>query len=605
MKKALLLLLLPVVAKAQISVQYTVYPSTIRHSISPNIYGMCNGGYDDATIRRMGGNRMTGYNWENNASHAGADYFHQNDNYIPWVMGIPSVNYDVPGIALRAFHDSAQAHQALTALTLPMAGYVAHDKSGTSVQVSEAAPGSRWDQVYNTKPGPFSLNPDLNDGRIYVDETINFLQSHYGNSSAATGVKAFIMDNEAGLWTSTHPRIYTGVISCTDHLTKSLALARRIREMDATVAIWGPESYGYSEYYDFQGSGDWSTYSGNYSRYLELYLDSMRVASQLVGDRLLDVMTVHWYPDVYAGSIYSSNVSANIAQERMQVPRSLWDSTYIENGWIGEWFSQDLPILPRLKKMISDYFPGTQLGITEYDYGADGHISGGIAEVEALGAFAKTGTEIATKWGEFSDYSLSAIQLYRNVEHPFGDHYVASSCTDLDNSGLFTSINGVTDNELHLVVTNKNTTTAISATFDLIGASNYDSLFVYWFSDGSPQLQSVLAPEQTLQPNGFSYTLQPLSAYHFVLKRNDPVNAVEQLNDNQWTCSPNPAENELTIQWKSAYSGKLLLLSTDGRILQSYQLTTPQQSFQLSLDNLVHGVYILQLNNGEKKYIVH
>lgn len=34
------------------------------------------------TVVRSGGNRMTAYNWENNASNAGSDYMFQNDNYL-------------------------------------------------------------------------------------------------------------------------------------------------------------------------------------------------------------------------------------------------------------------------------------------------------------------------------------------------------------------------------------------------------------------------------------------------------------------------------------------------------------------------------------------
>ena len=35
-----------------------------------------------ATISRVGGNRMTAYNWENNASNAGSDYQFENDDYL-------------------------------------------------------------------------------------------------------------------------------------------------------------------------------------------------------------------------------------------------------------------------------------------------------------------------------------------------------------------------------------------------------------------------------------------------------------------------------------------------------------------------------------------
>src|SRR4051812_40182294 len=56
------------------------------HPISRFIYGM--NGWDPAqrpfhlTLSRSGGNRMTAYNWETNASNAGADFHNQNDDFL-------------------------------------------------------------------------------------------------------------------------------------------------------------------------------------------------------------------------------------------------------------------------------------------------------------------------------------------------------------------------------------------------------------------------------------------------------------------------------------------------------------------------------------------
>ena len=55
-------------------------------AISRFIYGM--NGWDPAarpanlTLSRSGGNRMTAYNWETNASNAGSDYLNQNDDFL-------------------------------------------------------------------------------------------------------------------------------------------------------------------------------------------------------------------------------------------------------------------------------------------------------------------------------------------------------------------------------------------------------------------------------------------------------------------------------------------------------------------------------------------
>ena len=74
------------------------------------------------TINRLGGNRWTAYNWENNASNAGSDYNHQSDNYLTWVVGIPDAQAATPGIALTHFIDQSVAAQTpYTLVTLPMA----------------------------------------------------------------------------------------------------------------------------------------------------------------------------------------------------------------------------------------------------------------------------------------------------------------------------------------------------------------------------------------------------------------------------------------------------------------------------------------------------
>jgi len=56
-----------------------------RHAISPLIYGTnqpANPMRNRYGLLRLGGNRLTAFNWENNASNAGSDYQFQNDNYL-------------------------------------------------------------------------------------------------------------------------------------------------------------------------------------------------------------------------------------------------------------------------------------------------------------------------------------------------------------------------------------------------------------------------------------------------------------------------------------------------------------------------------------------
>src|SRR5215213_2310496 len=94
--------------------------------ISPYIYGVNFYGRGNPatmprwptrlTLSRFGGNRLTAYNWENNASNAGNDYQFQNDAYLG--------GGDVPGEAVRLEVAGAAARGAGTIVTVPMIGYV-------------------------------------------------------------------------------------------------------------------------------------------------------------------------------------------------------------------------------------------------------------------------------------------------------------------------------------------------------------------------------------------------------------------------------------------------------------------------------------------------
>ena len=75
-------------------------PLRLRHQLAEGRQG------SGATVRRMGGNRQTGYNWENNASNAGSDYEHQSDEWPCTALG-----YKDCGVPGAQFIDFAQREQ--------------------------------------------------------------------------------------------------------------------------------------------------------------------------------------------------------------------------------------------------------------------------------------------------------------------------------------------------------------------------------------------------------------------------------------------------------------------------------------------------------------
>src|SRR4030042_6730264 len=183
---------------ADLNVTFNIDTTADRAPISPYIYGsnFALGEEENLASRRIGGNRLTGYNWENNYSNAGSDWNHYSDQYL--VRDLPQQQRTRPGIVLTSFQDSCIKEGIYSLITLQMAGYVSADKNGT-VTEQQKAPSYRWKEVVYAKPTLFCdppEKPDLTDNYVFMDECVNFLVSKYGNASTPTGVKGYCLDNE-------------------------------------------------------------------------------------------------------------------------------------------------------------------------------------------------------------------------------------------------------------------------------------------------------------------------------------------------------------------------------------------------------------------------
>lgn len=518
------------VAGGAISVSYTVNTEEGRVMISPYIYGA---NFDhvtcsNLTVRRMGGNRTTGYNWENNFSNAGSDWYHSSDRYmsqyLPWNQQL------IPGKVYADFRqEDIQAGRA-SILTLQMAGYVSADDWGT-VPEDQTAPSSRWKEVVYKKNAPFCVpagSPNTTDSSVYMDEFVHYLITTFGNAGSPTGVQFYALDNEPALWAYTHPRIHPEKVGCAELITRSRTLAGAVKDVDPYAQITGPVLYGFAAFLTLQDAPDWNSVKGSYSWFIDYYLAQMKAAGLQEGRRLLDVLDLHWYPE--ARDDNGVRITDFAATEtnyvtRMQAPRTLWDSGYIENSWIGQWFSSYLPLLPRIFNSIQTYYPGTKLAFTEYNYGGEHHVSGGIAQADVLGIFAKYGVYLATYWGGNGAYTNAAFNLYRNYDgggSTFGDVKVSSTMSDQVNSSIYASMFSGVNNQLHLIVLNKNLTESINGTFSISSPCFYTTGRV-WAFDSASAVITERTPVSTLLNNTFSYTIPPLTACHFVLESPRPA----------------------------------------------------------------------------------
>ncbi|MBO2011485.1 glycoside hydrolase family 44 protein [Hymenobacter negativus] len=531
-------LALPVAA--QLPVTFTISTAAAnRQAISPLIYGTNQPQQpaDNYGSVRLGGNRTTGYNWENNASNAGQDYIHQSDDYLCYTAGLSNAGCAVPGQVVKSFVQSVQALPGSPAAlpTLQMAGYVAADKNNTSVSVAETAPSARWKPVVARKPGGvFAYPPNLTDNAVYMDEEVHFLTSTFG-TAANGGVKGYFLDNEPALWTSTHPRIHPTAVGAAELWLKSRDLAAAVKDVDPSAEVFGGVFYGFAEYLNEQDAPDWASEGAGYPWYVDYYLAKMRGASTTAGRRLLDVLDVHWYPEATGldnGNpvrITGDNVSSAVQQARLQAPRSLWQAGYRETSWIAQYFSQFLPLLPSLQNSINTRYPGTKLSISEYCYGGCGDISGGLAQADVLGIFGKNGVYNADWWDDCGagsrSYISPAFRLYTNYDGlgaHFGSTGVAASTSDATNTSVYAAIQGSSETQLTLVVLNKSSQ-AVQGTFALSSGAHYATARAWGFGQSSPTLVARPVPTLNANGDGFSYTVPALSATTIELTANSPL----------------------------------------------------------------------------------
>lgn len=505
-------------------IEITVTPSEGHKAISPYIYGVNSGvdlGAVSAKSFRLGGNRMSAYNWENNVSNAGSDWHNSSDMYL--IQNAADEFKTVPaGVLFNAAYEARKGNVPYTLLTLQMLGYVSSDKKG-NVHEENAAPSEYWYKVENRKGGEFAANPDKTDGVVYMDELLNYLTTNLGKSDTETGIKAYALDNEPGLWKHTHSLVQRETLSCAELIEKSVDLAAVVKDMDGGAEVFGPALFGYSAYVNFAGAPDWNELKqeNGYRWFIDYYLDEMRKAENANGKRLLDVLDLHYYTEAKGACGQRScdhYDNDDCIKARLDSVRSLYDPDYRENSWIVDTGAEFFPLLPNIRQSVDEYYPDTKLAFTEYDFGGGDHISGGVCEADTLGIFAEHGVYFASIWSfDKNEYQLGAINMFTNYDgfgNGFGDTLVKS-----EHSGdisVYSSIDGEDDKTVKIIVTNRSIHDDTPVSITLSSENVYETAEVYSLYGDSPLVRKLDGVGEIAE-NRFTYTLPALSVTEFVV----------------------------------------------------------------------------------------
>lgn len=471
MRLALYFLFFPIGLQAQNpTATISVNAAAAVRRINPNIYGMAYAttaqlGDLNVPVNRMGGNNTTRYNWSINADNRANDWYFQS---IPEPSAVPGERGDT-------FIAQTRNGGAEPMVTIPIIGWVAKLGAGRSKLASYsqakygAQTGADWQWFPDAGNGILAsngqpiTNNDPHDANVPVTATdqrawVQAIVNRWGQASAG-GLRYYILDNEHSIWHSTHRDVHPTGANMEEIRNRMLEYAAAIKAVDASALIVGPEEWGWSGYlmsgYDQQwGSRNgWSNLPDRAAHGNMDYLPWLLQQLRNDGRRLLDIFTVHYYPQ---GGEFSNDTSTAMQQRRNRSTRSLWDPNYTDETWIAD----KVRLIPRLRSWADTYYyAGTPIGLTEYNWGAENHINGATAQADIFGIFGREGLDIGARWTtpDTATPTYKAIKMYRNYDgakSTFGDWSVQASVPNPDNLAAFAAARS-SDGSLTLMIISK------------------------------------------------------------------------------------------------------------------------------------------------------
>jgi hypothetical protein len=544
-----------------------------QHAINPNIYGIAYGNaYDmttlNAPLNRWGGDATSRYNWQIDAHSAAAD----------WYFETYSDGSGTPAGSADAYVATTRANIGAEPLfTIPMIDYLANLGPNRSTlegfSVMKYGPQTATDP-YNSDAGngvssatgqDITGNNPLDTG---VQNTTAIQQGWlqhfvctYGLATTSTGIKYYILDNEPSLWYQTQRDVNPNPATYQEMYNKIVAYASTIRSADPSAKILGFEEWSwwamYASGFD-QANGvgaansDYNTHGQTY--YYPWLLQQLYAYQQQTGTKLLDVLTIHCYngapasnDDSLAGQLY-----------RNKETRILWDPTFQDPSWYGDIGINGRVIdwIPTMKAMVSQYYPGLEIGCTEYNWGDEPNLNGATTQADVLGIYGREGFDLATRWTVAENTGTNpttyyvtylASQIYRNYDgndSTFGDTSVEADVADPDNLSAFASVR-TSDGALTVIVINKqqgSTPVTVSlANFSTSGTAQA------WQINSASQTSIAHLPDVNVVNNSVSTTVPSQSITLFVI----PAGSVLSPPNAPTGLAATVGSGTVTVTWKA------------------------------------------------------
>jgi len=487
-----------------------------QHAISPDIYGInfyWNTGSPvnpalaaaapgvRSTLRRWGGNATSTYHWQFDVNNIDSDWFFE---VLPAAVADPSRLPE--GGSFNAFADQARTTGGRILATVPILGWLPKARQemcsfnqanypnqckidpyypyhpitcGDGIQYTSAC-GTPSVNDGKAPSSPVYIRNDPTDAYAPYDQSfqaawVRYLIGRYGKGGQG-GVAIWSLDNEPIWWDSTHRDIHPDPYTYDELLSLDTAYAAAIKQADPTALVSGPVADNWASLYFSKKDivAGWNSRGGQYwsnpvdrnahggVAFLPWYLAQMQQYERQHGTRLVDILDIHAYYEPSA--LDSGTESAAIDALRLDSTREFWDPAYLVSGnyWIVDPDRNGAPIapqlIPRLRQMVAQNYPGTKIAISEYNWTGLNTLNGALAQAELLGVFGREGLDMATLWGPPgpTDPGAFAFRMYRNydaVGGAFGETAVQSVSSDPARLSVFGALRS--DLYLTAIVINK------------------------------------------------------------------------------------------------------------------------------------------------------
>jgi hypothetical protein len=171
-------------------------------------------------------------------------------------------------------------------------------------------------------------------------------------------------------------------------------------------------------------------------------------------------------------------------------------------------------LIPRMKRWIGQYYPGTKLGLTEWNWGADNTLNGGLTVAEVLGILGREQVDMACYWTSpgVGMPGFYAYKMYRNADdkgHGFGDFAIAANSSDPGQVSIYGSLDKATGLPVVMLI-NKMPEQTANVSLTLEGAKAVAGASVYRY-DGKDLKSIQTLPDAAIAGGKTQLALPPYS----------------------------------------------------------------------------------------------